>query len=155
LPLSPQEYQGLVASGALPVRQALQTHIATSGDKPPETKEEARAALEVMFQIRADKIRRAIEEGKLATTEALQHKVIKRRESIVEGIFFFLLLSPLVACFFLECLRCRYLLFVEGVEKIQLLCPQLTLCSSSFLPFFFHRCCFFPFTFGIFLCSRC
>ncbi|KAG0277920.1 hypothetical protein BGZ96_002650, partial [Linnemannia gamsii] len=82
LPLSPQEYQGLVASGALPVRQALQTHIATSGDKPPETKEEARAALEVMFQIRADKIRRAIEEGKLATAEALQHRVIKRRESI-------------------------------------------------------------------------
>ncbi|KAF8927321.1 hypothetical protein BGZ47_002207 [Haplosporangium gracile] len=74
LPLSPQEYQGLIASGALPVRQALQTHIATSGEKPPETKKEARAALEVMFQIRADKIRRTIEEGKLATTEALQHK---------------------------------------------------------------------------------
>ncbi|KAG0378950.1 hypothetical protein BGX24_002283 [Mortierella sp. AD032] len=85
LPLSSQEYQGIVASGALPVRQALQTHIATSGVKPPETKEEARAALEVMFQVRADKIRRAIEQGKLATAEALQHKVIKRRESIVEG----------------------------------------------------------------------
>ncbi|KAF9127781.1 hypothetical protein BGX30_014640 [Mortierella sp. GBA39] len=84
LTLSPQKYQGLVASGALPVRQALQTHIASSGEKPPETKEEARAALEVMFQIRADKIRRAIEEGKLATTEALQHKVIRRRESVVE-----------------------------------------------------------------------
>lgn len=85
LSLSPQKYQGLVASGALPVRQALQTHIASSGEKPPETKEEARAALEEMFQIRADKIRRAIEEGKLATAEALQHKVIRRRESIVEG----------------------------------------------------------------------
>ncbi|KAF9319078.1 hypothetical protein BGZ91_005026 [Linnemannia elongata] len=84
LTLSPQKYQGLVASGALPVRQALQTHIASSGEKPPETKEEARAALEEMFQIRADKIRRAIEEGKLATAEALQHKVIRRRESIVE-----------------------------------------------------------------------
>ncbi|KAF9919530.1 hypothetical protein FBU30_010909 [Linnemannia zychae] len=84
LPLTPQEYQGLVASGALPVRQALQTHIATSGEKPPETKEEARAALEAMFQIRADKIRRSIEQGKLATAEALQHKVIKRRESIVD-----------------------------------------------------------------------
>ncbi|KAG0200647.1 hypothetical protein BGX33_010880 [Mortierella sp. NVP41] len=38
-----------------------------------------------MFQIRADKIRRAIEEGKLATAEALQHRVIQRRESAIEG----------------------------------------------------------------------
>ncbi|KAG9069554.1 hypothetical protein KI688_010458 [Linnemannia hyalina] len=87
LQLNPPRVNGLVASGALPVRQALQTHIASSGEKPPETKEEARAALEMMFQIRADKIRRAIEEGKLATTEALQHKVIRRRESVFEEIF--------------------------------------------------------------------
>ncbi|KAF9545479.1 hypothetical protein EC957_010894 [Mortierella hygrophila] len=85
VPAATPSKPGLVASGALPVRQALQTHIASSGEKPPETKEEARAALEVMFQIRADKIRRAIEEGKLATTEALQHKVIRRRESVVEA----------------------------------------------------------------------
>ncbi|KAF9356766.1 hypothetical protein BGX34_009773 [Mortierella sp. NVP85] len=84
-PLSAQEWQGLVASGALPVRQALHSFIATSCEKPPETKEEARAVLEVMFQIRAGKIRRAIEEGKLSTTEALQHRVIQRRESVVEG----------------------------------------------------------------------
>ncbi|KAG0312955.1 hypothetical protein BGZ99_009172 [Dissophora globulifera] len=37
-----------------------------------------------MFQIRAGKIRRAIEEGQLATAEALQHKVIRRRESVFE-----------------------------------------------------------------------
>lgn len=67
------------------MRQALHSFIATSCEKPPETKEEARAVLEVMFQIRAGKIRRAIEEGKLSTAEALQHKVIQRRESVVEG----------------------------------------------------------------------
>ncbi|KAG0243982.1 hypothetical protein BGX31_010017 [Mortierella sp. GBA43] len=84
-PLTPQEWQGLVASGAHPVRQALHSFIATSCEKPPETKEEARAVLEEMFQIRAGRIRRAIEEGKLSTAEALKHKVIQRRESVVEG----------------------------------------------------------------------
>ncbi|KAF9936849.1 hypothetical protein BGZ65_001990 [Modicella reniformis] len=84
-PLTPQEWQGLVASGALPVRQALHSFIAASCEKPPETKEEARAILEVMFQIRASKIRRAMEEGKLSTAEALKHKVIQRRESVAEG----------------------------------------------------------------------
>ncbi|KAF9351846.1 hypothetical protein BGX26_010212 [Mortierella sp. AD094] len=84
-PLSPQDWQGLVASGAQPVRKALHSFIATSCEKPPETKEEARAVLEVMFQIRANRIRQAIEEGQLATAEALKHKVIQRRESVVEG----------------------------------------------------------------------
>ncbi|KAF9087728.1 hypothetical protein BGX27_002866, partial [Mortierella sp. AM989] len=84
-PLSPQDYQGLVASGAQPVRQALHSFIATSCEKPPETKEEARAVLEEMFQIRANGIRQAIEKGQLATAEALKHKVIQRRESVVEG----------------------------------------------------------------------
>ncbi|KAF9407539.1 hypothetical protein BGZ76_006088, partial [Entomortierella beljakovae] len=83
-PLSPRDWQGLVASGAQPVRQALHSFIAASCEKPPETKEEARAVLEVMFQIRADKIRQAIEEGQLATAEGLKHKVIQRRESVVE-----------------------------------------------------------------------
>ncbi|KAG0008638.1 hypothetical protein BGZ80_003223 [Entomortierella chlamydospora] len=84
-PLSPQDWQGLVASGAQPVRKALHSFIATSCEKPPETKEEARAVLEEMFQIRANRVRRAIEEGQLATAEALKHKVIQRRESVVEG----------------------------------------------------------------------
>ncbi|KAF9161156.1 hypothetical protein BGX21_008081 [Mortierella sp. AD011] len=84
-PLSPQDWQGLVASGAQPVRKALHSFIATSCEKPPETKEEARAVLEEMFQIRANRIRQAIEEGQLATAEALKHKVIQRRESVVEG----------------------------------------------------------------------
>ncbi|KAF9962819.1 hypothetical protein BGZ70_007876 [Mortierella alpina] len=73
------------SAGALPVRQALHSFIASSCEKPPETKEEARAALEVMFQVRAEKIRRAIEQGKLATTEALKHKVIHRRKSLAIG----------------------------------------------------------------------
>lgn len=73
------------SSGALPVRQALHSFIATSYEDPPETKEEARAALEVMFQVRAEKIRRAIEQGKLATTEALKHKVVHRRKSLAIG----------------------------------------------------------------------
>ncbi|KAF9563778.1 hypothetical protein EC968_004721 [Mortierella alpina] len=78
-----QDWMG--SSRVLPVRQALHSFIATSCEKPPETKEEARAALEVMFQVRAEKIRRAIEQGKLATTEALKHKVIHRRKSLALG----------------------------------------------------------------------
>jgi len=78
-----QDWMG--SSGALPVRQALHSFITSSCENPPETKEETRAALEVMFQVRAEKIRRAIEHGKLATTEALKHKVIHRRKSLAIG----------------------------------------------------------------------
>ncbi|KAG0320319.1 hypothetical protein BG000_003626, partial [Podila horticola] len=62
----------------MPVRQALHSFIASSCDKPPASKEEAQAVLEEMFRLRAEKVRRAIEQGKLATTEALR----LRRESV-------------------------------------------------------------------------
>ncbi|KAF9307710.1 hypothetical protein BG003_000337, partial [Podila horticola] len=80
--VSPQEWQGIVASGAMPVRQALHSFIASSCDKPPASKEEAQAVLEEMFRLRAEKVRRAIEQGKLATTEALRLRVCQRRESV-------------------------------------------------------------------------
>lgn len=81
--VSPQEWQGIVASGAMPVRQALHSYIASSRDKPPASKEEAQAVLEEMFRLRAEKVRRAIEQGKLATTEALRLRVCQRRESVM------------------------------------------------------------------------
>ncbi|KAG0337331.1 hypothetical protein BG005_004096, partial [Podila minutissima] len=66
----------------MPVRQALHWFIASSCDKPPASKEEAQAVLEEMFRLRAEKVRRAIEQGKLATTEALRLRVCQRRESV-------------------------------------------------------------------------
>ncbi|KAG0260076.1 hypothetical protein BG011_002147 [Mortierella polycephala] len=97
-PLSSTVQQCFVASEAMSsaahvpisvpasVRQVRASSKTISEDKPEETKEEAREALEVMFQIRASKIRQAIENGQLATAEALQHKVIQRRESLAEGV---------------------------------------------------------------------
>ncbi|KAG0029905.1 hypothetical protein BGZ81_003294 [Podila clonocystis] len=66
----------------MPVRQALHSFIASSCGKPPASKEEAQAVLEEMFRLRAEKVRRAIEQGKLATTEALRLRVCQRRESV-------------------------------------------------------------------------
>ena len=76
-------HQSIVATGAMPVRQALHSYISTSYEKPPRSREEAQQALEEMFRLRAEKVRQSIEQGTLATTEALQHKVIRRRESVV------------------------------------------------------------------------
>lgn len=76
-------HQSIVATGAMPVRQALHSYISTSYEKPPRSREEAQQALEEMFRLRAEKVRQSIEQGTLATTEALQHKVIRRRESVI------------------------------------------------------------------------
>ncbi|KAF9414298.1 hypothetical protein BGZ94_000442 [Podila epigama] len=79
---------GNVAAVALPVRQALDSFIATSCEKPPASKEEAQAVLEEMFRLRAEKVRQAIEQGHLSTTEALKLRMYRRRESVshTEGL---------------------------------------------------------------------
>ncbi|GJJ72375.1 hypothetical protein EMPS_04732 [Entomortierella parvispora] len=81
--ISAPNHQSIVATGAMPVRQALHSYISTLYDKPPRSREEAQQALEEMFRLRAEKVRQSIEQGTLATTEALQHKVIRRRKSVV------------------------------------------------------------------------